>query len=101
MYPQCIRCIKHILAMFRYRVCLIVSGASSVSNQMYWVYQELSGVSRGVLGISDVYKVYQTCIMCIKRILVTRALMTFYLLMCGLGFVFAIFANNKMCVLWT
>ena len=63
-------------------------------NQMYQMYQEVSSVSRGVLGVS-------TCIRCIKRILVTRAFVTFYLLMCGLSFVFAIFANNKMCVLWT
>ena len=33
---------------------------------MYWVYKEVSGVLRsvlrGVLGVSDVYKVYQTYI---------------------------------------
>ena len=27
---------------------------------MYRVYQEISSVSKGVLGLSDVYKVYQT-----------------------------------------
>ena len=45
------------------------------------------------LGVSDVYKVYQTCM------LVMRAFVTFYLLMYELNFVFVIFANNKMRVL--
>ena len=82
MYLQCIRCIKHILVMFqvyikRYRMYQRVSGASNVSS-----------VSNSVLDVSDVYKVYQT-----------GAFVTFYHLMCGLDFVFAIFANNKVCVM--
>ena len=39
-----------------------ISDASSVSIKYIEVYQEVSCVSRGVLGVSDVYKVYQTYI---------------------------------------
>ena len=97
MYLQCIRYIKHILVMFqvcikRYRVHKKISYASNVSIKCirciknYQVYQ---GV---YLGISNVYKMYQTYIsnedIC-------------DLLMRGLRFVFVIFSNNKVCVLWT
>ena len=77
------------------------------------VYQKVSSISKSIRYIKCIYQLYQVyqqkvlsvsrgimCIRYIKCILVTRAFVTFYLLMCGLDFIFAIFANNKVCVLW-
>ena len=74
MYMQCIGCIKHILVCFGMSVSKSIRCIKFI-NQMYRVYQEVSGVSRSircikgcircirrVLCVSDVYKVYQTYI---------------------------------------
>ena len=58
MYLQYIRCIKHILVVFQ--VC--VKRVSGVSIKCIVYIKKYIGVSKGVLGVSDVYKVYQTYI---------------------------------------